>query len=163
MVQQNAYAPHKMEEQVFKTEQKKQRVMNPEAVKRAEQRKKSALRTKQRKAEAAQAVMLAARAAVAQAQSNVDYCTIRSPLSGIAGFARADVGSYVSAGSEPMVTVSCVHPIRVSLMISELDWKKHGGAGVTPQVPAFGQYGTVVSSAELLGCLLQLICRADGF
>ena len=53
MVQQNAYAPHKMEEQVFKTEQKKQRVMNPEAVKRAEQRKKSALRTKQRKAEAA--------------------------------------------------------------------------------------------------------------
>ena len=53
MVQQNAYAPHKMEEQVFKTEQKKQRVMNPEAVKRAEQRKKSALRSKQRKAEAA--------------------------------------------------------------------------------------------------------------
>ncbi len=83
----------------------------------------------QRKAEAAQAVMLAARAAVAQAQSDVDYCTIRSPLSGIAGFARADVGSYVSAGSEPMVTVSCVQPIRVSFSISEQDWLKQGGAG----------------------------------
>ena len=53
IVQQNAYAPHKMEEQVFKTEQKKQRVMNPEAVKRAEQRRKSAQRAKQRKAEEA--------------------------------------------------------------------------------------------------------------
>lgn len=53
MVQQNAYAPHRMEEQVFKTEQKKQRVMNPEAVKRAEQRRKSAQRTKKRKAEEA--------------------------------------------------------------------------------------------------------------
>ena len=49
MVQQNAYAPHKLEEQVFKTEQKKQRVMNPEAVKRAQQRKKSAQRAKERK------------------------------------------------------------------------------------------------------------------
>lgn len=53
IVQQNAYAPHKMEEQVFKTEQKKQRVMNPEAVKRAEQRRKSARRAKERKAEEA--------------------------------------------------------------------------------------------------------------
>lgn len=53
MLQQNAYAPHKTEEQVFKTEQKKQRVMNPEAVKRAEQRRKSARRSKARKAEEA--------------------------------------------------------------------------------------------------------------
>ena len=53
VAQQSAYAPHKMEEQVFKTEQKKQRVMNPEAVKRAEQRRKSKLRSKSRKAEEA--------------------------------------------------------------------------------------------------------------
>ena len=55
MVQQSAYAPHQLpvEEQVFKTEQKKQRVMNPEAVKRAEQRRKSAKRAQQRKAEEA--------------------------------------------------------------------------------------------------------------
>ena len=53
IVQQSAYAPYKMEEQVFKTEQKKQRAMNPEAVKRAEQRRKSARRAKARKAEEA--------------------------------------------------------------------------------------------------------------
>lgn len=85
----------------------------------------------QRKAEAAQAVLQAARAAVAQAQSNVDYCTVRAPLSGIAGFARADVGSYVSPGSSPMVTVSCVQPIRVSFSISEQDWLRQGGVGGT--------------------------------
>ena len=53
MVQQKAYAPNqtKVQEQVFKTEQKKQRVMNPEAVKRAEQRRKSARRAKERQAE----------------------------------------------------------------------------------------------------------------
>ena len=53
MVQQSAYAPHHLpvEEQVFKTEQKKQRVMNPEAVKRAEQRRMSKKRAEQRKAE----------------------------------------------------------------------------------------------------------------
>ena len=55
MVQQSVYAPHHLpvEEQVFKTEQKKQRVMNPEAVKRAEQRRKSKKRAEQRKAEEA--------------------------------------------------------------------------------------------------------------
>lgn len=53
MVQQNSYAPHKMKEQVFRTEQKKQRVMNPEAVKRAQQRRKSEERAKSRKAEEA--------------------------------------------------------------------------------------------------------------
>ena len=53
IAQPNAYAPHPMQEQVFKTEQKKQRVMNPEAVKRAEQRRKSAKRAKERKAEEA--------------------------------------------------------------------------------------------------------------
>lgn len=55
IVQQNAYAPHQtqVQEQVFKTEQKKKRVMNPEAAKRAEQRRRSALRAKERKAEEA--------------------------------------------------------------------------------------------------------------
>ncbi len=51
IVPQNAYAPQQVQEQVFKTEQKKQRVMNPEAVKRAEQRRKSAQRAQSRKAE----------------------------------------------------------------------------------------------------------------
>lgn len=85
----------------------------------------------QRKAEAAQAALQAAQAAVAQAKSNVDYCTLRSPLNGIAGFARADVGSFVSPGGAPMVTVSSVQPIRVTFSISEQDWLNQGGANGT--------------------------------
>lgn len=53
IAQHTAYAPQKVQEQVFKTEQTKQRVQNPEAVKRAEQRRKSAQRAKARKAEEA--------------------------------------------------------------------------------------------------------------
>ena len=48
ITQQSAYAPHQVQEQVFKTEKKQQRVQNPEAVKRAEQRRKSAQRAKER-------------------------------------------------------------------------------------------------------------------
>ena len=53
MVGKSAYAPHQVQEQVFKTEQTKNRVQNPEAIKRAEQRRKSAQRAKERKAEEA--------------------------------------------------------------------------------------------------------------
>jgi chemotaxis protein histidine kinase CheA len=53
MMGKSAYAPQQMQEQVFKTEQKKNRIQNPEAVKRAEQRRKSEERAKARKAEEA--------------------------------------------------------------------------------------------------------------
>ena len=61
------------------------------------------------------------------AQTNVDYCTLRSPLNGIAGFADADVGSYVSPNGNPMVTVSCIEPMRVTFSITEQDWLNQGG------------------------------------
>ena len=53
ILQQNAYAPHKLQEEVFKTEEQKQRVLNPDAVKRAEPRRKSEPRSQERKAEEA--------------------------------------------------------------------------------------------------------------
>lgn len=81
----------------------------------------------ERKAEAAAAALAAARAAVAQARSDLAYCTLYSPLSGIAGFARADVGSYVSPSSGEMVTISKVNPMRVEFSISEQDWLEQGG------------------------------------
>ena len=80
-----------------------------------------------RGAEAADAALAAARAAVESAQTNVDYCTLRSPLNGIAGFADADVGSYVSPNGNPMVTVSCIEPMRVTFSITEQDWLNQGG------------------------------------
>ena len=81
----------------------------------------------ERKAEAATAALEAARAAVAQARSDLGYCTLYSPLTGIAGFASADVGSYVSPTSGNMVTISKVNPMRVEFSISEQDWLEQGG------------------------------------
>lgn len=81
----------------------------------------------QRQSEAADAALAAAKAAVAQAQTNVDYCTLLSPMTGIVGFAHADVGSYVSPASAPMVLVNSVNPMRVSFSISEQDWLNQGG------------------------------------
>lgn len=81
----------------------------------------------ERKAEAALANLQAAQAAVEQALSNVEYCTLRSPVDGIAGFAVADVGSYVSPGGKPLVTVARIDPIRVVFSISEQDWLNQGG------------------------------------
>ena len=57
----------------------------------------------------------------------MDYCNLYAPVSGIAGFARADVGSYVSPAGNPLVTVFSVQPIRVNFSISEQDWLKQGG------------------------------------
>ncbi len=81
-----------------------------------------------RKEEAAQASLRAAQAAVAQAQTDVDYCNLYAPVAGIAGFAEADVGSYVSPAGNPLVTLYCVQPIRVNFSISEQDWLRQGGS-----------------------------------
>jgi len=78
---------------------------------------------------AASSALAAARAGVELARTNVDYCTLSSPVEGIVGFARADVGSYVAPGGEPMVLVNSVNPIRVCFSISEQDWLNQGGAG----------------------------------
>lgn len=78
--------------------------------------------------QAAAAALAAAKAAVALARTNVGYCTLVSPVEGIAGFARADIGSYVAPDSSPLVEVSQVNPIRVYFSISEQDWLNQGGA-----------------------------------
>ena len=78
---------------------------------------------------AASSALAAARAGVELARTNVDYCTLSSPVEGIVGFAQADVGSYVAPGGEAMVLVNSVNPIRVCFSISEQDWLNQGGAG----------------------------------
>ncbi len=78
--------------------------------------------------QAAAAALAAARAGVELARTNVGYCTLTSPVNGIVGFARADVGSYVAPGGSPLVQVSQVDPIRVYFSISEQDWLNQGGS-----------------------------------
>ncbi len=83
----------------------------------------------QQQLQAAQAALAAAKAATAQARINLSYCELRSPIDGLAGFAQADVGSYVAPGNNAMVLINKVNPIRVQFSISANDWLAQGGEG----------------------------------
>ena len=61
----------------------------------------------------------AALAAEEQARLNYQFCTIRSPVDGIAGLAQAQVGNLVNPASGQLTTVTKVHPIRVYFSVSQ--------------------------------------------
>lgn len=62
-------------------------------------------------------------AAVAAAQVNLDYCSIRSPIDGRAGLRQVDAGNTVSAGSggAVLVTIDNLDPIYTDFTIAEPD------------------------------------------
>ncbi|HEY5037400.1 MAG TPA: efflux RND transporter periplasmic adaptor subunit [Chthoniobacterales bacterium] len=70
-------------------------------------------------AEAAKAQSQAQQAAVEQAQLNLDYTSIRSPVDGIAGLATAQVGDLVGPTTGTLTTVVKVNPIKVYFTISD--------------------------------------------
>jgi RND family efflux transporter MFP subunit len=62
----------------------------------------------------------AAQAAVEQAQLNLDYTKVTSPLDGIAGQAQAQIGDLVGTGTNTVLTtVSQLQPVRCYFPISE--------------------------------------------
>ncbi|MFC5066542.1 efflux RND transporter periplasmic adaptor subunit [Flaviflagellibacter deserti] len=67
----------------------------------------------------AQANVKSAEASVRQAQLNLDYTTIRAPISGRVGRAAFSVGSLVGPTSEPLARVVQVDPIRVVFSVSD--------------------------------------------
>jgi membrane fusion protein (multidrug efflux system) len=71
----------------------------------------------------AQAQVEGARAQLKQAQLNLSYTEVRSPLSGIAGVASVRVGNLVGQeGPTLLTTVSQIDPMRVSFPVSERDY-----------------------------------------
>jgi membrane fusion protein, multidrug efflux system len=67
----------------------------------------------------------AAGAQLRQAELNVSYTEIRSPVTGIAGLAQVRVGNLVGQdGPTLLTTVSEVDPIRVNFPMSEVDYVK---------------------------------------
>jgi membrane fusion protein, multidrug efflux system len=61
----------------------------------------------------------AAMASAEQARLNYEFCTIRSPVDGVAGLAQAQVGNLISPSSGQLTTVTKVHPIRVYFSIAQ--------------------------------------------
>jgi membrane fusion protein (multidrug efflux system) len=70
---------------------------------------------------AARATVGALQAAVAQAQLNVSWTRVTSPINGIAGLASQQVGDLVGPQTV-LTTVSTVDPIRVAYQVGEQDY-----------------------------------------
>jgi membrane fusion protein, multidrug efflux system len=97
----------------------------------------------------AQAAVEAANASTRQAELNIEYCTLTSPIPGIAGTRLVAPGNLVGNNDATLLaTVSNVNPMRVYVSISESDYLKYqrlrsegkmkGGAGDLELVLADG-------------------------
>jgi membrane fusion protein, multidrug efflux system len=75
--------------------------------------------------ERARAEVSAGQARVVQAQLDLSYCDIYSPLSGIIGFLQVDEGNLVGRGDATLLaTVSASDPLLVDFSVSEIDYLK---------------------------------------
>jgi membrane fusion protein (multidrug efflux system) len=71
----------------------------------------------------AQAAVEAANASIRQAELNVEYCTITTPIDGIAGTRQVAPGNLVGQGDATLLaTVSNVNPVRIFVSISESEY-----------------------------------------
>ena len=73
--------------------------------------------------ERAAAEVSAAQARLVQAQLDLSYCDIYSPIDGIIGFKNVDVGNLVGRGEATLLaTVSSSNPLMVDVSLSEVDY-----------------------------------------
>lgn len=71
---------------------------------------------------AAEAAVKTQEAMVKAAELNLSFTKIVSPIDGIAGIAKAQVGDLVDVSSEPLTTVSTVDPIKAYYNLSEQEY-----------------------------------------
>lgn len=75
--------------------------------------------------ERADAEVSAAKARVIQAQLDLSYCDIYSPLNGVIGFLQVDEGNLVGRGDATLLaTVSLANPLLVDFNLSEIEYLK---------------------------------------
>ena len=83
----------------------------------------------------AEAAVESAKAAVTQADLNVKYTTVESPITGIISKLSVDVGNLVGKGEPTLLaTVSAVHPIFVDFSIAEAELLR-----LVKRVPGLGR------------------------
>ncbi len=73
--------------------------------------------------QATEASIVSAKARVAEAEINLNYTTIKSPIDGLAGLATPSIGDSISpTDAKPLTTISAITPIRVDFSVSEKDF-----------------------------------------
>ena len=95
------------------------------------------------------AAMAADNAQVAQAQLNLDYCQIKSPIDGLAGERLVDVGNVVNGGGQMagtnLLVINKIDPIYADFTVTEAelakvqDYMGHGTLSVQVKTPADAQ------------------------
>jgi membrane fusion protein (multidrug efflux system) len=75
--------------------------------------------------QAAAAAVETAKAEVVQAQLNLSYCTITSPVSGISGEAMQQDGAYINPLNSQLTTVAVLSPMWVNFSLSENEFKRY--------------------------------------
>ncbi len=75
--------------------------------------------------ERARAEVSASQARITQAQLDLSYCDIYSPISGVIGFLQVDEGNLVGRGDATLLaTVSASDPLLVDFSVSEIEYLK---------------------------------------
>lgn len=67
----------------------------------------------------------AGKAEVEQAELNLSYTVITSPVDGISSYAQQADGTYLHASNSQLTTVAVITPIYINFSISENDWLKY--------------------------------------
>lgn len=71
-----------------------------------------------------EASVLSAQAAVDEGNLNLGFTRVLSPIDGIAGVAKGQIGDLVGPGTGQLTSVSTVDPIRAYLLLSEQEYLK---------------------------------------
>jgi RND family efflux transporter MFP subunit len=99
---------------------------------------------------AASAQVTSAQAAVDQAKLNLSFTHVVSPIDGIAGLVRAQIGDLVGPGTGVLTTVSQVDPIKATFPISEQDYLGFRGRDANaPSIPAGIKFDLLLSDGTL--------------
>jgi membrane fusion protein (multidrug efflux system) len=99
------------------------------------------------------AQVASARAAVEQAQLDLDWTQVKAPITGVAAIATAQVGDLVSPATQ-LTTVSQLDPIKVVVQLSEIEYLRFAPAWIARQQEEAAGRSTV-------GAVLELVL-ADG-
>jgi membrane fusion protein (multidrug efflux system) len=99
---------------------------------------------------AAKAQVASAQAAVDQAHLMLGFTMVTSPINGIAGLIRAQIGDLVGPSSGILTTVSTVDPIKAYFPISEQSYLKFRNREPgAPSIPAGMQFDLVLSDGSV--------------
>ncbi len=110
---------------------------------------------------ASQADVQSAKAQVHQAEINLGYTTIRSPLTGLAGRSEKKVGSLISPSDSLLTTVVLLDPIWVNFAVGENELLKYQEQTASGRLRSPGVEGIQVELVQANGSVYPQKGRID--